>query len=385
MATTSVPKEFIAIDVSGQSRPWYKDATGAFRPMPAKAGAIGMLAAGGNYIGGRQPRLLFSQARTPTQVSATGSDPLYVFSFDDVVENATSQTWRILAMPRSAGTGTAYAGKESSSEQTEDYTTAAITSNFPENVFYQQFTVDRAGGWTAVEDIEQGLSTFNGYKILDIAIEENPRSFMTNGTDQVIPTPTPGSGREIIETDPNTIQDVIHAVRSTNLGMAFWYSSTCVSGTWATPGSTDSSAIVTTSTSFVNILDQTVSARTATSPGITAIVQYCGRGEYGGGTALLDNDGASVRVKCRVFGASVSDDCEVKFIGSDHISGNEATATITAGGSGAWFDADDFIYLNSTVGGDDATTARNKIDIHFKMNSAGTAYVYALAGPINYF
>ena len=151
-------------------------------------------------------------------------------------------------------------------------------------------------------------------------------------------------------------------------------------GRTATPAASDHTGLVITSGSYVNVFDQTITARTATSPGSVSLAYKCGVGrddmEYGN----------KVKVQCSVLATKTAgDDGYVKFIGPDHIASNEVELTIAGGSGPSWsgYGSSSFIYLNSDSNYDDTDTSRNKIDVHAKVDG-GTLYIYGIRCYIVY-
>jgi hypothetical protein len=315
---------------------------------------------------------------TTTQADSTGLDPLYSALRDDRVENARNYDVRFLIVPRTTGTGDSYAKKEGSTEQTSLYNWVKPTAlNLAGDVRYTDYQVAR--GAAARAEVEEGITTVNNFTVVDVAIvDESLNSLDTTLHDYADPS-IGKTGQPILADALEGMRDVFHDQRKYNLPMGFCWAA---QGESSTPGSTNATAIVVTSASYVNMIDTSVTSRTATSPGNLCPAYLAGQGppDNQRGTDL---NGESVALHCRVLGIpDGSNDCNIKFIGPTHVASNEVEITMTAGGILAWYGQSgggSSIKLNTQSNDiSDTTTARNKVDVHVK-TAGGTAYIYGIA------
>ena len=124
-----------------------------------------------------------------------------------------------------------------------------------------------------------------------------------------------------------------------------------------------------TSSTYVNVLDNSVTSRTATSPGFVAHLYKAARGIQ-----------STIKVRVWAYARGTGTQ-SIVFYGPTHVASNYAEFSVgaVAGWSGG---AGYELYLNSEATNVDATTARNKIDVHGK--STGTLYIWALIAQYVY-
>jgi hypothetical protein len=369
------------LDVEKLCRNWKQNSDGTQVEMGTRAAALEMLAKALNRLLGRMPRTVFQMAQPITSPTAyladqVGSDPLYVWKYRDGVVNARQQEVRIITTERASGSGNSYARRENNSagERTDiiDYTRAL---NLCENLFTAYYPV-RVGGPCMAETTD-GISTFNKYPLFDVVVQDAEIYDLDTDVHRYVDPGLAKTGEPVLARLLEEIRRLFHELRTENLPIFGMGCSQCQAGTWATPSSTDETAtvidgaVVGTDT-YVNISDQTVTSRTATSPGIFCYAYRAGIGTYD------EFPGTTTKLMCRVFGQAPSHNMTVKFIGPDHVTANWTEITVTAGGGAAWHGtASNFIYLNTAAADNDTTTERNKVDIHAKMAGASNGYIYA--------
>lgn len=345
-----------------------------YTPMPVRATAVNAAINYINSVAFSNPRFLMGCGGA-LDGSYTSGQPFFKFKYPNLSKNVWGLRFKVLFLPAASENGSAYVERYNDSDTAtagQIYTGVdGAGYTFPEGLKYVEFEYDKTG-FTAGTSEEDGLSTYGDIRVIDFVVEEIPPSAGdTDSHDVIEPLPI-YAGSEITTKHLGDIQSVQHEVRSTNLGIIACYSSRATSGTWQTPGSSDETALVTTSTSFVNIFDSSVTSRTATSQGVLSNARYRGVGLDG------TTQGRKVFVRGEVLAYCTTNDGEVKIIGPDHVGSNDDTVTITSGGSASWYSFSTGILLDAESSyTSDTTTGRNKIDIHFRMTGAGTLYLYA--------
>jgi len=373
MAVIATPGAYSPIDPVGACKNWTQKASGAQARMGNRAVAMQQLAHAVNRALSRFPRIHASKAQPIAQADTAGSDPLYVWRIDDIVDNARSYTVTVLALPRATGSGSCYAGKYGGSEATPT-ADALYLSPALVDVFEAEYQVTRG----AVTDAEanDGISTYNGYTVLDVVVQDDEISSLDTALHQYCNPALAHCGEKVLADIAEQIRAAFHEQRTTNLPIWGWCGQ-AYGGSWATPAVSNHRAIVINSSTYVNVLDQSVTSRTATSPGCNHVVQYCGLG------ASDETIGKQLKCYCRVFAAvdgGVSNG-EVKFIGPTHVASNDITIAVTPGVAAAWYgNSSSYLYLNGSSTPTDTGTTRNKIDIHAKVATAptNTLYIYAI-------
>jgi hypothetical protein len=303
------------------------------------------------------PRVWYSQAWPTSDAETAGSDPLVQWQAYDGVTNARSYRVRILAVPRTAGAGDCYAarsgGLATQATDLRNYSKVAVDEF--EDLIVAEFTVARGAVTSAV--ITEGLSTFNGYTILGIVVQDDDLVTLDTSIHDAVDPGLAKTGGKVLADVLSDCRTAFHALRRYNLPYCTQWAGYRVGGAFQTPVGTNPSAIVVASATQVNVIDQTVVARSATSPGVSCHVQYMGWGEED------ETAGQRIKVECRVLaqctgGAGANG--IVRFEGPL----NSVDVTVTHGAATAWYtSAPNYLYLDSTVADTDATAARNKIDI----------------------
>jgi hypothetical protein len=323
-----------------------------------------------NSVLGAYPRTVFTRS-FPVDVAAdTGAEPLFFWVYPDEIYNARRQLVRIIAVPRTflSDDYSSYAMKYNSGGY--DWTSYASASksglvssvSMCGDVFEASYHFDR--GDRAAADLLDGLSTFNGYTILSVSVEDAALTTLDTDDHLYCNSEDAKNGEYVTENLPDDLRSNMHEVRQFSLPLVFAWSAQGLGATPSAPG--DKTGSTTTSTTYVNMLDQTVTSRTATSPGMCVDREHAATG-------------LAVNIPCtpRTFAYATGADGYVKLIGPDHDGANEAEITVTAGTALQWWGTDsDSFNLNADAGAALGDTERNKIDVHTKVDVGGTLYVY---------
>lgn len=405
--TSSPP--FTGLDVRSQCRNWYTETTtGSVLRMFCRAWPEWAIAHGINHLLGQHPRHIFSQVQTATTAytSGTSSNPLYRWKYADTVFNGMDRVVRFIALPRTSGNATCYMGE--SDEDGNEYSVSSLyptnvaSASWPSDLFYGEFTESArpqsgaAPGDPAVRNAEviDGLRVYNGFSLVDVSVEDKALDVLHDGLapgdlNHAHTDPDVAKQRNFVCSDmAEDIRDGMHEARRCNLGMALNWCATCSGGTWATPATTNQTGIVINAGvvgdgNFVNVFDQSLTTRDENSIGISTHAYRCGIGD------LTQTNGLKVTVVCEILAkieAGVTE-AKVKFIGPDHIVGNETEISVIST-TPAWVGSvANVVYLNPTVGDDETGTGRNKIDIMGKCTAGGgksKLFIYGIRGYLIY-
>lgn len=372
MAIIWTDDTFAPLNLDKQARNWRQTLEGSNVRMANRAAPLVALAAGANRLAARHPAVAFHMPQPITslyacQAYATTADPLYRWTRSDYWVNGRSYKSRFVSSPRTSGTGDCYATRDggAATEITAKHNLVASTSLIPSTTFDGQYTVER--GASADAELDEGVSVFNGYQCLDVLIQDDEIDALDTSMHQYADLKLAKAGYPVLADLMAQIRATMHAARRYNMGMAFCWAG---SAPPSYPSLTNHQAAVVTSATYVNIIDQTVTARDADSPGILVPARYRGRGTQAKAA------GQTVRVDVRVLALS-ADDGIVRFLGP---LGN-CDVQIVGGAGLAWTSGETgHLDLDSTSDDrTDETAARNKIDIHAKVDS-GTLYIYGMAG-----
>lgn len=360
--------KFSPLDMSKQARNWRQTPEGTDVRMANRADALAAVGEATNRTLGRHPAIHFHMPQPitsvdATQADATGAVPLYRWLRPDYWANGRSYDVRFLVAPRTSGTGNCYAEYEDGSYLTASVNTTVGSLQLCQDVRYAQYQVDR--GATTSTEYPEGINTYNGFTILDMVVQDDQLDALDSTLHSVCDTSVAKTGNPVLAGLAEDIRSTFHDARRYNLGMAFCWAAQGVS---ATPGSTDATAIVVTSASLVNIIDQSVTTRDENTPGIMCPAYLKGRGVN-----------TTVRVDVRVYAES-STDAIVRFTGPN------GYAEVQVSGGLDWYAGETQHIDLSSDSNDltDVTTARNKIDIMASVTAGGTLYIYGLAGWYTY-
>ena len=366
------------IDLEYTCRNFTQDKNGNQRRMINSAGVVTMLARKTNFLASQHQRVIFQRLHSDADIYNSGATTqiLHQGRYLDYADNERTYLVRILALPRTSGSGDAIATFMSTDSYVYNYTEA--TKKFPKSLFMVDFEVAR--GSPSDGFVTQSLEIDNGFAIVDIVVQ--PKlidQFDTSVAYQQVTSMLPDgltTGDPIIEGYSKDIRDVLHYLRSESYApISSWYANKTSSG-WGTPSAPgDNTGMTATNTDYVNALNQNITrsgtGRTATTPGIYAPAQYMGKGPTD------EDDGKSIKLYFSVLATATSTDGYVALEGPDHDGANMEAITVTAGAGPNWYDSSGYVKLNTAVGYSDTTTERNKIDIWLK-NVWGNLHVYAI-------
>lgn len=325
-----------------------------------------ILAHGTNALLSTHPRPIFQKSQPLASADSTGLDPCYLWTYPDETPNGREYLIHITAIPRLTGLTYGYAMRYESGGLYSTATTFATVAlqNLWEDVFEFTYVVQR--GNRSLADVLSGLSTQNGFVILAVTVQDWPLSEFDDSLHVCVNANAAKRGGKVLADACEDVRAALHDVRSHTLPTVFRWTAQGVTATPAVPG--DYSCVTVTSTTFVNILDQAVYARTADSPGVSVDRQHAGVGVQ-----------SSIYCSGTVLARAVGANATVRFYGPDHTANNYVDVTITAGGTGVgqWGGASSIFYLNPSAAFDDATTAKNKVDVHAMVAAGGCLYLSA--------
>lgn len=349
MTIAPAPKVWFPLDLDAVARVWQADKAGTMRRCVNRASAVQALASGCNHLLGRATRRLFAMGMPSTWAPAD-EDPLIACDYRDGFSNARRTRVRILTMPRSAGVGDCYASSDSGASVTPLLNMTAGSYTFPEDELYAEYVVHR--GAAAGTDAEFGITIVNGYRILDAYVFEDETPLLDDTENEAVTTKLVAVGNDILADMAEDIRSGMAHLRAENLPVI------C---TWSAPGTADATkAPAITSSTYVNVLDQTVTTRTATSPGVNVAAEYCGRG-ISGVTHARGLFYVTVNQTPPAGGSA-----EIKLIGP-----TDNVELSIAAGSTSWQSVD-HVSLDTAKAWDDVTANGNKIDIHAKVSGLNT-------------
>lgn len=371
--------KFYGIDVSADCGNWTINANGTHVPKGIDGAPMIQIAAAVNSLTAKHPRVIFSKAWPLTLVANASKDPLCSFKWDELIgvgPSNSSYRVNLYTLPPTNNNSETFAKMHVTNNS--DVASLSRTSNSgtcnASELYSEAFSWHRVRANTVTA---QGFSTANNARVAAVVVEEVDVSGLGIGYDSTI------ISDPYIQDSPVALQPMgyafkqIHELRTKKLGRAF---SWCATGEGATPPAPgDQTGIAVNTDSYVNILDQSITNYSETSPGPITDVYRAGIG-----TEAVEA-GIKVKVRCMVR-ANANSDSYVKFIGPGHVENNFTEILIPANGGLDWYgNSDHYVYLNANATADTLSGNYNKIDTHAKTNANGDSLVvYASYGQIEY-
>ena len=385
------PKRWAPYDPDGDCRNWYQDDDGNQYRMPNHVEAMEALRAGCNHVLAHCPRVTFTNTVTVDQLkdgSYASSEPsegapLWEWKLLDKVPNGRARVFSALVLVRGTDPG---ASTESYFVRT-DNSSAVASPEGPrstvaigtEPVLISEETGVFVRGAAAGAVQSEGIGTFNGHRILDLVVQDEDLEFLDT-TDHDVVTSAPGKGAPVVSDSVEAIRDKFHAMRTTNLPLLGSWAAGAVSGTYSTTATTPALSagygshygIAITSTSLVNVFDQSITAYAATSPGMRAHVQHCGIGDQS-----VNDNCKKLKAQVYVLARAVTATATIQAEGSNTFASNTTNNTLAAGASPSWVDVGT-VYLDTSIANNASSINSPKIDVFGKAGASGTLYIYGI-------
>lgn len=384
MPTISTSPYWSAINIDHLCQNWTVDIDGIDRRQGnhAKAGTI--IGSTVNHLLGRHPRILFWGAIPVDDVwsDLNARDPLFRWKYDDSVKTARTWTVRALTVPRvtaNAEFANAYLTREGDSTSNTAYFNLNVaTTNWFYDVAIQEMQVTRGAETNAL--VEEGLSAFGGYRVLDVVVYEDELYDLDSDIHWYVDTGAARTREKVLADLPEQVRARLHDLRTKTLPQLIsWCAQGGPSG-WGTPNSPgDATGMVVNSdldgnATWVNLLDHDYAARTANTPGVSCPVYRCGRG------AETTPAGNAVKMTLYVIAAATAGATGASVRLESYIS----NATLNVSNTAAdWLTFPTMLELNSAVVDTSRDAERNKVDILGKVTN-GALYVWAIQGPMTY-
>lgn len=363
MTLASSPYARAPVDMAKLCRNWRQTLEASDVRMGNKAAAVAALASAVNRVLGRYPRVWAAMGWPLAVTDTTGSAPLIVLRRFDGAPNGTSFDTRVMSMPRTAGAGNCYLSRTGGGSTPSNNWSVSAPDKWADLVIdtYETNRGARANALTV-----ETIGTYNGFTLLDIVIQDAELRALNSALHDLADPALAKTGGAVLADLIKQIRFVFHRLRAHNLTMDGLWCAQASGGLWQTPGSTNPTAVVVTSATFVNLIDQTITARSATSFGHSSPARHCGTGPED------ETAGQQVPVMCWVYAHATAGNGTVRFEGPlGHVD-----ITVTGGPGVAWYGGvASKVNLDSSVSDTDITIARNKIDPMGKVAS-GTLYIY---------
>jgi len=365
MALIPVNPAWSNVDISHIADNWVVDIDGTARRMSSRVRPIQALAEATTHLVGQSPRITFGMAR-PTDGLADSmntAEPLHVWQYNDNDRQGRDRVVRILAVPMAANVSNTntvaavYLGTQN--QQSYSYN-LNVGTNYHWDLYYTEIDVPRGDEANAV--INTGISTYGAMRIMDLVVQDKEIYDLQSDVHESV---TMDTARPMDVITPQLVDDTrkaLHNQRTKGQPVESCWSADTVSGTWnpaASPGdrrgiTVDPAAVG--ADTYVNLLDQSFTARAANSPGFSSHVYRAG---YGNDATA---NGQSVKCVWR-FHAGLDDtdisNARIKVQGP----ADSAEVNVVAGiGAPDWYTATT-VHANAAIADDDESISRNKFDL----------------------
>lgn len=378
-----VSRAYEPIDPDGLAKNWIQGPIGTQRRQTNRAAYLQQLAQQINCLAARCPRVLFANWSESGQWGGTSVQ--YKWMWPDRHPNAREQEYRVLSALRVVDPGTG-AGQWKRTDDVDAADAYTVGGQYPDvaplfdskaHLIEEAATYER-GAEADADDIE-GIRSLNDHIIHGLVVQEAAYDAL-DFTDQWYVGATAKAGEPVAQGITERMRQVLHETRRYNVPIVLSWAASAYGAGYSTSMSAntaDALGIRIDDTSYRNVLDCTTASATfgANTPGWQAHQYLCGVGDPA--TAR----GSNIKVVCRVFGQATTVDGTVRF---ETPQGNVEISIPVAGGLDWYGDDDDYVSLDSTVGNDDVTAARNKIDVCAKAGASGSTFVYGLRAWILY-
>lgn len=366
MATAPASRFWMPVDIDSICKPWEVDKFGTYFRQKNAARAVRALANTINHLClTAGAHVIFQQAIEMGARATGGLDPLFIWRYNDRVKNATTQAWRMIMVPRTAGTGSAYAQRQGdTTKKTVQSAYVAPSATWPGDIYLDGFDFNP----TITDALRnEGISTFNNAQILDVCIQDEPVPSLDIAIHDYCQPGGAVMGYPVIANMVEQMRSAFANVRAKYLP---------VIASWSAAGGGAGTGLSATTTTYTNLLDGTSTTRTANTRGFTAELSRCGRGP------IAAADGTKVPTLWSVYADYTGAGSGlVLIVGPTHIASNWGSITgITSAG---WYDLSPAtsVYGNSLVDVTDVSTTRNKFDIWGRTSvSEESLTVYAIDG-----
>jgi|1_EtaG_2_1085319.scaffolds.fasta_scaffold00286_11 hypothetical protein len=387
MPLISTNPYYTETNVDPQTRCWIQDIDGVDRRQSCRAAAGRVVAGVANHLFARQPRVRFTQFIPNGDIwnDANSRDPALVWCQDDLTKMGRTAIVSVLTVPReqsNSAAANAYLQWQSNAlENTGLYQLNTAATNYWADLQEHQFRISRGDEANAV--VEEGVSIFGGYRIVDVIVEEEPQESLDTDIHLYCDATLMTTGREVLADFAEQARARIHDYRSTTLPVALsWSGQKNATDGWSTPGSPgtqEAMAVVNTADGdsvYVNLLDHSNTKWDPQSPGVTIHCEQAGVGPDDEAT------GSEVHVTIRALAATSSGATNAKIRCESPYSNAEVTVTNVTPNP-EWITFDSTLVVNSLVDDQAEDSTRNKVDIFGQVDS-GSLWVYAVAGWITY-
>lgn len=387
------PKDWQGLDCSDTAKVWTQDSGGSQRRQMNRGKVVQLVAEGVNHLVGRQARVLDSFHQARNDYDENGCVELTEWTYDDNVPNATERWYHIVSIPRdndasdNAGWITIDTTLANSDvRSTNIWQTSKANSDgptLPRDLQYYSLPAHR--GSVDAGRISETLSTYDYAAVLDVSVQEAPVSSFSDaaGHQFVTHVTQAAPGLPVLANIAEQARAKYEAWRHASLPLAGSWHATRINDAYADEAEFAAlghgegihrEGIRVASETYVNVMDTSVTARTAHSPGIPCMGYRAGRGSSNAVPIV-------VGVLARVENAEESGDTNsyVALYGpvppGSNIDGNCVFEFTSSTPEWQW-SKPSTLQLNAQAADDDETISRNKLDVLARTSNAARLVIH---------
>jgi hypothetical protein len=210
--------------------------------------------------------------------------------------------------------------------------------------------------------LSYSINTYGGFSIVDLVAQDDELPELDTDIHEYVDPAQAVSGGEILTTLPDAMRSSMHSMRMAQHGWQSMWLGYGQENAWQYPSTTNQCAIVTTSNTFVNLLNQSWNVRNADSPGIECVAYMRGRGHQNvaSGTVMVCSVKALIEINSGQNGGGVL-----------NIQGPLASTAQTVYGNSTQL-VELNVGLNTALTPYYTTNGVNKIDMYGRVLNSGT-------------
>lgn len=339
-----------------------------------------------NHIAGQHGRIIFSENFSFDRYLLTGDlAPALSWRYPDYIQNARTQAVHIVHSPYFTGAledaYDSYAYRDGYVNTRTHAFSGGAVSDLGYMALYNQYYIYRGNQFDRV--ISDGINTdHNDFRLMGISVQEISTPVLDDSIHKcVIEKPVAGDGIKIGIIDD--IRSTLHSIRTTHLPIVYnWSAIGFGSELSDDPDENGVKGFTIQHTTYKNLWDTDETERTANSIGVNFDAYMMGVGPSDVA------DGYKVKVKCDFYCRLVTDGGEVngniKIEGPDDCCADNTYEYDSITNTSWHWESGGYVYLDSRKFYDEATTARNKIDIFAKTIGGSAADYLQIAGILFY-
>jgi hypothetical protein len=371
MSSIAPPKSGKPLQVASElARVWGQAADQSQVRMINAASALVQVGNAANYALARCPRVMAAQsiAGADAYSASASADPLWLWCNNDTAANGRTRYIHVLALPRENAPGGGgdeeihrYGDTADTTGAQQSSTNVTSSPSYPADLQHHVITHERGARADALE--AHGVSALNGATVCGVVVQDVALPLLDTSLHDYVPLRF-RPGDKCTELYIEKLREAIQLAREDYLPiLAAWSANDPLGANM--PTASDETGYVVEALSYTNFLDGSSTSRSASTPGVSCHVQYAGHGP------ASTNAGKKVRVAWSVWAATDDPIAADILVQASSSFANNTSSVAVSGTTPTRYDGASVVYLDAATADDDATTARNKIDIFGKTDTEG--------------